>query len=204
MPMDNNPVALVDRSFYFIIGFSFLFLFAITVVMIWFVIRYRRSRNPYASDIRGNVWLELAWTVIPTGIAIAMFVSGWQAYTGLRNVPDGALEIKAYAQMFSWIFVYPNDKETENELVVPVNVPVKLTLTSEDVLHSFYLPSFRVKMDAVKGMDTRAWFFPDKEGEFVFHCTEFCGTGHSTMDGTLTIVSKEAYEAFLEEEDDDE
>lgn len=203
MPVINNPVVLVDRAFYFIIGFSFIFLFAITVVMIWFVIRYRRSRNPEPSDIRGNVWLEMAWTVIPTVIALAMFVSGWQAYTGLRTVPDGAMEIKAYAQMFSWIFVYPNDKETENELVVPVGTPIKITLTSEDVLHSFFLPSFRVKIDAVKGMTTRAWFYPDKEGEYVFHCTEYCGTGHSTMDGKLTIVSKDAYEAFLEEDDDE-
>ncbi|WP_300671200.1 cytochrome c oxidase subunit II [Desulfoluna sp.] len=203
MPMENNPVELVDRAFYFILGFSFLFLFAITAVMIWFVIRYRRSRNPVPSDVRGNVWLEIAWTVIPTLIALAMFVSGWQAYTGLRTVPDGAMEIKVYAQMFSWIFVYPNDKETENELVVPVGTPIKITLTSEDVLHSFYLPSFRVKIDAVKGMTTYAWFYPDKVGDFVFHCTEFCGTGHSSMDGALHIVSVDAYETFLEEEVDE-
>lgn len=203
MPVNNNPVVLVDRAFYFIIGFSFLFLFAITVVMIWFVIRYRRSRNPEPSDIRGNVWLELAWTVIPTVIALAMFVSGWQAYMGLRTVPDGAMEIKVYAQMYSWIFVYPNDKETENELVVPVGTPIKITLTSEDVLHSFYLPAFRVKIDAVKGLTTHAWFYPDEEGEFVFHCTEFCGVGHSSMDGKLTIVSMDAYEAFLEEDEDE-
>lgn len=203
MPTDSNPIVLVDRAFYLILGFSLFFLFAITLVMIWFVVRYRRSRNPFPSDIRGNGWLELAWTVVPTVIALGMFVSGWQAYTGLRTVPDGALEIKAYAQMFSWLFVYPNDKETENELVVPVGVPIKLTLTSEDVLHSFYLPSFRVKIDAVKGMTTHAWFYPDKQGTFVFHCTEFCGTGHSTMDGVLTIVEREAYEAFLGEEGDE-
>ncbi len=201
--MNNNPVALVDRSLYFTIGFSFFFLFAITVVMIWFVVRYRRSRNPVPSDIRGNGWLELAWTVIPTCIALAMFVSGWQAYMGLRTVPDGAMEINAYAQMYSWIFVYPNEKETENELVVPMGTPVKLIITSEDVLHSFFLPAFRVKVDAVKGMETYVWFYPDREGEFVFHCTEFCGTGHSSMDGMLSIVSPEAYQAFLEEEDDE-
>ena len=140
--MNNNPVALVDRSFYFIIGFSFIFLFAITVVMIWFVIHYRRSRHPIPADIRGNGWLELSWMVIPTCIAMVMFVSGWQAYMGLRTVPDGAMEIKAYAQMYSWIFVYPNEKETENELVVPVGTPVKLILTSEDVLHSFFCLHF--------------------------------------------------------------
>ena len=122
---------------------------------------------------------------------------------GLRTVPDGAMEIKGYAQSFSWIFVYPNDAETENELVVPEGVPIKLTLTSEDVLHSFFLPSFRVKIDAVKGMETHAWFFPEKRGEYVFHCTEFCGVGHSDMDGMLKILPPKEYEAYLETLEDE-
>ncbi|HGY11211.1 MAG TPA: cytochrome c oxidase subunit II, partial [Desulfobacterales bacterium] len=129
-----NPVTLVDRSFYFIIGFSFIFLFAITLVMIWFVIRYRRSKHPIPADIRGNLLLETVWIVLPTFIAISMFISGWKSYTGLRNVPKGALEIEVTGQSFSWLFYYSNEKETENEIVVPVNKPVKLNITSDDVI----------------------------------------------------------------------
>jgi|JFJP01.1.fsa_nt_gi cytochrome c oxidase subunit 2 len=197
-----NPVTLVDQSFYYIIGFSFVFLFAITLVMIWFVIRYRRSKNKIPSDIRGNLLLETVWIVLPTFIALSMFVSGWRSYTGLRNVPEGALEIQVEAQSFSWLFYYPNEKETENEIVVPVNTPVKLNITSLDVIHSLYVPAFRIKVDAVNGIQTYAWFLPEKEGEFNFQCTEFCGTGHSEMNGVIRVVSKEEYEEWVNKEDE--
>ncbi|MBU1342990.1 MAG: cytochrome c oxidase subunit II [Proteobacteria bacterium] len=197
-----NPVTLVDRSFYFIIGFSFLFLFAITLVMIWFVIRYRRSKNPVPSDIRGNLLLETVWIVLPTVIALSMFISGWKSYTGLRTVPKGALEIEVTAQSFSWLFYYPNEKETENEIVVPVNKPVKLNITSADVIHSLFIPAFRVKVDAVNGMHTYAWFLPEKQGEYFFQCTEFCGAGHSDMTGVIRVVSQEEYDEWIEKEDE--
>ena len=197
-----DPVLLVDRSFYFIIGFSFVFLFAITAVMIFFVIRYRRSVHPIPSDIRGNLWLEIAWIAIPSFIALTMFMSGWQAYTGLRNVPEGALEIEVLGQSFSWLFVYENDKETENEMVVPVNTPVKLNITSLDVIHSLFIPAFRVKVDAVKGLDTYAWFIAKEKGEYFFQCTEFCGTGHADMVGVIRVVSQEEYDEWINEEDE--
>ncbi|MBU2454065.1 MAG: cytochrome c oxidase subunit II [Proteobacteria bacterium] len=197
-----NPVTLVDRSFYFIIGFSFLFLFAITLVMIWFVIRYRRSKNPVPSDIRGNLLLETVWIVLPTVIALSMFISGWKSYTGLRTVPKGALEIEVTAQSFSWLFYYPNEKETENEIVVPVNKPVKLNITSADVIHSLFIPAFRVKVDAVNGMHTYAWVLPEKQGEYFFQCTEFCGAGHSDMTGVIRVVSQEEYDEWIEKEDE--
>lgn len=197
-----NPVDLVDRTFYFIIGFSFLFLTAITVVMIYFVIRYRRSKHPVAADIRGNLFLEIVWIFIPTVIAGVMFIFGWQSYTGLRNVPEGAMEIEVLGQSFSWIFVYDNDKETENEIVVPVNKPVKLNITSMDVIHSLFIPAFRVKVDAVKGLSTYAWFLPEEEGEYFFQCTEFCGTGHADMTGVVKVVSQEAFDEWIDEEDD--
>ncbi len=197
-----NPATQVDQSFYFIIGFSFVFLFIITCVMIFFAIRYRRSKNPQPSDIRGNLFLEIAWTVIPTFIALSMFVSGWESYTGLRNVPKNTMEISVIGQSFSWIFIYPNEKETENLMVVPVGKPVKLNLTSDDVLHSLYIPSFRIKIDAVKGMNTYAWFLPEKTGEYDFQCAEFCGSGHSDMVGKLKVVSQEEYEKWLKEDDE--
>jgi len=197
-----NPVTLVDQSFYFIIGFSFVFLFAITLVMIWFVIRYRRSKHPKPADIRGNMLLETVWVVLPTFIALAMFVSGWKSYTGLRSVPEGAIEIEVVGQSFSWLFYYPNEKEVENEIVVPINTPIKLNITSSDVIHSLFIPAFRVKVDAVNGIETYAWFLPEKIGEYFFQCTEFCGTGHADMVGVVKVVSQEEYEEWLAEEDE--
>lgn len=196
-----DPVRGVDLAFWYILGISIILLFGITVVMIVFVIKYRRSKHPVPADIRDNLNLEVVWTVLPTLIALTMFWVGWQSYLGLRNVPEDALEIDVAGQMFSWIFVYPNDKETENLLVVPLGRAVKLNISSWDVLHSFYIPSYRIKVDAVRGMDTYAWFQADKAGEYDIFCTEFCGLGHSEMLAKLRIVPEEEYLAWLEEDE---
>ncbi|MDX9896136.1 cytochrome c oxidase subunit II [Desulfofustis limnaeus] len=195
-----DPVRGVDLAFWYILGISIIMLIGITVVMIAFVIIYRRSRHPVPVDIRDNLNLEVVWTVLPTLIALTMFWVGWQSYLGLRQVPDDALEIDVAGQMFSWIFVYPNDKETENLLVVPQGRAVKLNISSWDVLHSFYIPSYRIKVDAVRGMDTYAWFFADKAGEYDILCTEYCGLGHAEMLAKLRIVPEAEYLSWLEEE----
>lgn len=200
----SNPAQGVDITLWYILAFSIVLLTLITAAMIWFVVRYRRDRHPEPADIRGNWILETVWLLVPTVIALSMFAIGWQSYIGLRDVPEGAIEIEVYAQMYSWIFVYPNDKETENELVVPLGSAVKLNITSEDVLHSFYLPSFRIKIDAVKGMETYAWFQADKLGVFDIQCTEFCGEGHYDMNAVLEIVHPDEYTAWLETDEEDD
>jgi cytochrome c oxidase subunit 2 len=193
-----NPVQGVDQAFWYILGISIVLLTGITSVMVYFVIRYRKERNPVASDIRDNYKLEIIWTIIPTLIALSMFYFGWKSYVGLRTVPKNAMEVEVNAQMFSWLFYYPGqDVESENELVVPVGNPVKLTITSTDVIHSFYLPAFRIKVDAVKGMKTYAWFMADEIGEYDIQCTEYCGVGHSAMLGKLRIVSQADFDAWL-------
>jgi len=202
MNVTTNPAAGVDQAFLYILGFSFILLVGITITMIVFVIKYRRSKNPVPSDIRGNWKLEVVWVAVPTFIALSMFYFGWLSYTGLRNVPEGAIEIEVFGQMYSWIFVYPNDKETENELVVPLGKPVKLNITSSDVLHSLYIPVYRIKVDAVKGMKTYTWFLPDKIGSYFIQCAEFCGIGHSDMTATLRVVTEDDYLLWLEQEAD--
>ncbi len=189
----------VDQAYWYILGISVLLLLAITVVMVYFVIRYRRSRHPVAADIRDNYKLEIVWTIIPTLIALSMFYVGWTSYVGLRTVPEDAMEVEVIGQMFSWIFVYDNDKESENELVVPQGRAIKLNISSIDVLHSFYLPAFRVKVDAVKGMPTYAWFYADEVGEYDIQCTEYCGVDHSAMVGTMRIVPAETFALWLDE-----
>ena len=196
-----DPVRGVDLAFWYILGISLLLLVGITAVMIYFVIRYRRSKHPDPVDIRDNLNLEVVWTVLPTLIALTMFWVGWQSYIGLRNVPEDALEIDVAGQMFSWVFMYPNDKETENELVVPLGKAIKLNIESWDVLHSFSVPSFRIKVDAVRGMPTYAWFMADKEGEYDIFCAEYCGVAHSNMLAKLRIVPEQEYQAWLETEE---
>lgn len=194
-----SPVTGVDIAFWYILGLSLLVLVGITVLMIYFSVKYRRSKHPVPADIRDNWMLETVWTVIPAIIFLSMFVVGWTSYLGLRAIPEDGVEIYVYGQQYSWIFVYENDKETENEMYVPVNKPVKLILTSEDVNHSFALPSYRVKMDVVPGMETYAWFMPDDQGEYDILCTEYCGVDHSAMVAKLYVVSEEEYEQWLEE-----
>ncbi len=192
-----TPVQGVDQAFWYILGVSIVLLLGITIVMVYFVFRYRRSKNPVATDIRDNYPLEIIWTIIPTLIALSMFYVGWSSYLGLRTVPDDALEIEVLAQQYSWIFVYDNDKETENELVVPVGRAIKLNISSLDVIHSFFLPAFRVKVDAVKGMPTYGWFYADKVGEYDIECTEYCGVDHSAMVAKLNIVPEEEFQKWL-------
>jgi len=196
-----NPVDGVDLALWYILGFSVILLIGITVVMIVFVIKYRRSKHPVPADIRDNLNLEVVWTVIPTIIALTMFYVGWQSYLGLRDVPDDAIEIEVNAQMYSWIFLYPNGKETENEMVVPLGKAVKLNVSSWDVLHSMSIPSFRIKVDAVRGLTTYAWFEADRIGEYDLFCTEYCGIDHAYMVATLKIVPEEEYITWLEAEE---
>jgi cytochrome c oxidase subunit II len=192
-----TPVQGVDQAFWYILGISVVLLFGITVVMVFFVIRYRRSKHPVAADIRDNYPLEIVWTIIPTLIALSMFYVGWSSYLGLRTVPDDAMEVEVLAQQYSWIFVYGNDKETENELVVPLGRAVKLNITSLDVLHSFFVPAFRIKVDAVKGMSTYTWFYADELGEYDIECTEYCGVDHSAMVAKLRIVPETEFQSWL-------
>jgi cytochrome c oxidase subunit 2 len=196
-----DPVMGVDRAFWYIFLVSLILLAGITAVMIYFVIKYKRSKHPVPADIRGNWKLEAVWSIIPTIIALSMFWIGWSSYTGLRNVPEEAVEVEVLGQMFSWIFIYDNDKETENELVVPVDTPIKLNIESLDVIHSFFIPAFRVKVDAVKGLPTYLWFLPKELGEFDIFCAEYCGTDHSYMTAKLNVVSQEDYNEWLEQDD---
>jgi len=196
----TDTVAQVDSVFLFIMGISVGLLILVTVLMIYFAIRYSRSRNPEPADIRGNWLLETIWTVVPTVLVLSMFYLGWQSYLGLREVPDDAIEIGVIGQQFSWVFVYPNDKVAESELVVPQGRAIKLNITAEDVNHSLFIPAFRIKMDAVPGMDTYTWFFADKVGQYDVLCAEYCGTGHSEMRATLKIVPDSEYRAWLQKD----
>lgn len=204
-----NPSAIstteaVDFVFFYIFGISAVMLLGITAVMIWFVVKYNRKRHPRPEPSpRYNVLLEITWTVIPTLIVLTMFWYGWEGYTTLRNVPPDALEVKVSARMWSWNFTYPNGKSSER-LVVPAGRAIKLDIVSEDVLHSFYVPAFRIKRDAVPGMTTHAWFRAPEPGSYDIFCAEYCGLAHSQMITTVEALPEEEFEEWYRKETADE
>ncbi|MDT8443903.1 MAG: cytochrome c oxidase subunit II [Desulfuromonadales bacterium] len=187
----------VDKAFYIIFGISGVMLLGVTVVMVYFVWRYNRKRYPVPlSQKNTNLWLETTWTIIPTILVMVMFWYGWESYLSLRNIPDNAVPIHASARMWSWLFTYENGK-TSDKLYVPVGQPVKVQLTAEDVLHSFYVPAFRVKRDTVPGMDNYVWFVADQSGSYDLFCAEYCGVGHSAMVTTVEAVPAAEFSAWL-------
>jgi cytochrome c oxidase subunit 2 len=192
----SNFVEGVDLTFIIILGISVFFLVGITTVMIYFVIRYSRKRNPKATQIEGNNKLEIIWTVIPTILVLIMFYYGWLGFRPMRQVPDNAIPLKAYGMMWSWQFEYPNGKKSA-ELVVPLNQPVKLDLISRDVLHSLYIPAFRIKEDVVPGKDNYMWFTAQQEGEYDLFCAEYCGDRHSYMISKVRVLPEIEYNAWL-------
>jgi len=172
--------ASVDSVFLFIAGISVLLLAGITGTMVWFAVRYRRSRHPRAENIEGNLALEIVWTVLPTLLVLAIFWVGWKGFVYMRTVPADAMLVKVTGRMWSWGFMYENGRN-DTVLRVPADRPVKLAITSADVLHSLFIPAFRVKEDAVPGRETYLWFRPDRTGSFDLFCSEYCGMGHSAM-----------------------
>lgn len=196
----SNFVEGVDLSLYVILGISVFFLVTITATMIYFVIRYRRKKNPKASQIHGNNTLEIVWTVIPTILVLIMFYYGWAGYAPMRKVPDNAIPVKAIGQMWIWTFEYENGKKS-SDLVVPVNQPVKLDLISRDVLHSLYIPAFRIKEDVVPGKDNYMWFEARELGEYDLFCAEYCGDRHSYMISKVKVLTESEYETWLASSD---
>jgi cytochrome c oxidase subunit 2 len=191
---------LVDKTFLLILGTSVLMLLAITAIMILFVIKYSRKRNPNPAQIEGSAILETIWTVIPTAMVLVMFFSGWAGFKVMRDIPEGAMEVTVYGRKWSWLFEYENSVQSD-VLVVPINQNVKLNLVSTDVIHSFYVPAFRLKEDCVPGYDNEAWFKAIEEGEYNLFCAEYCGDQHSKMITKVKVVDSEAYTNWLVEQD---
>ena len=184
MPILSGATGLsgkvVNDVFFYILVICVFLLGLITFLMVYFVIRYRREKHPQPADIEGSTWLEITWTAIPTLIVLTMFYYGLTGFQFLKKVPEGAMVVKVIARQWSWLFEYENGIQ-DTELRVPVGKPVKLLLTSQDVIHGFYAPAFRIKQDAVPGMTTHLWFQPTEGGTFDVMCSQYCGLEHSHM-----------------------
>ncbi len=193
----SNFAEGVDLAFYVIIGISTFFLIGITVVMVYFVIRYRKSKNPKAdTSITGNNKLELIWTIIPTVLVLVMFYYGWAGFAPMRDVPDDAISVKAIARMWSWTFEYENGKKSD-KLIVPKDKPVKLDLISVDVNHALYVPAFRIKEDVIPGRNNYMWFTAQQFGSFDLMCAEYCGLRHAYMLTTVEVVGDDEWAEWM-------
>jgi cytochrome c oxidase subunit 2 len=194
----SDSAVLVDRALVFIIGTAVGFLAVVTCVMLYFVVRYRRSRHPAAEDPdrEGSLLLEIAWTVLATALVVLMFWFGWRDFDYLRTPPADALTVRVTAREWSWHFTYANGRESD-VLKVPLNRPTKLAMTSLDVIHSAYIPAFRIKEDVVPGMTTHLWFTPREAGTYDLFCTEYCGVGHSHMRAVVEVLPEAAFARWL-------
>jgi cytochrome c oxidase subunit 2 len=184
----------IDGVFLFILVVCVVLLALITASMTYFVIKYRKYPTP--AQIEGNRLLETIWTVVPVIVVLTMFYYGSKAYTERGRFPKEAIEVNVTARQWAWSFEYANGLQSD-VLNVPVGKPVKLKLTSSDVIHSFYVPAFRVKEDVVPGRQGAIWFAADEEGSYDLFCTEYCGLGHSMMLAKVSVMAQEEFKGWL-------
>ncbi len=200
LPTQASTIANeVDSIFNFVL-YTGLIIFAIVVIgLIFFSLKFRKrnENEELTSKVSENHVLEWTWSVIPSILVIVLFFMGFKTFMKMNIVPDNAIEIKTTGKKWMWVFDYPNGANSTNILTVPKDKPVKILLSSSDVIHSFYIPDFRVKMDALPNRYTTLWFEANQTGEFPIYCTEFCGTGHSQMIGTVKVVDYDEYETYL-------
>src|SRR3989304_6022965 len=186
-----------DLVFLVITGICVLLAAAIVAVMLYFVFRYNSKRSPSSYEVKASPTMELSFLGGSVALVLAMFVLGWDGYEAMYSkAPDGALAVKTTGQMWQWRFEYPGGR-LSNSLILPAKRPVRIDLSSADVIHSFYVPAFRVKQDALPGTQRSIWFVPDTEGTYDLFCTEYCGTGHSRMITKSVVVSGAECEAWL-------
>jgi len=198
-PQQASTVAPeVDALFLFILGVTGIFAIGIWIVMLYFAVRYRRrSDADRPPEIHGSLVLELTWTIIPFLLMSAMFVWGTKVFFHLNRAPDDAMTVSVVGKRWMWKLQHPTGQREINELHVPVGRAVKLVITSEDTIHSFFVPAFRIKKDAVPGRYNMAWFRATKTGSYHLFCAEYCGTEHSRMTGRIVVMEPEAYQVWL-------
>jgi cytochrome c oxidase subunit 2 len=187
----------VDTLYWFLIGVSGFFSTLIVVLIVFFAIKYRRRSDRLPEQTKTVLSLELAWTAIPALLVMVMFVWGSAVYLDQTVPPRGALDIYVVGKQWMWKIQHPNGRREINELHVPVGRAIKLTLASQDVIHSFFIPAFRIKQDAVPGQYRTMWFQATKPGEYHLFCAEYCGTNHSRMIGKVVVMEDIAYQQWL-------
>jgi cytochrome c oxidase subunit II len=194
----SEQAATVDALYFFLVAVTGFFMLLVTVLVVVFAIKFHRKHDKEVGvAIHGSLALELLWTFIPLGITMVMFVWGAQVFFHMTRPPKGAMEIFIVGKQWMWKAQHMDGAAEINELHVPIGRPVKLTMGSEDVIHSFFIPDFRVKADVVPGRFNTMWFTASKPGKYHIFCTQYCGTKHSAMIGTVTAMEPAAFQAWL-------
>ena len=197
LPLQGSDIAAKwDMLYMFLVWLSVFFFVLVVGGMIYFAVKYKQRPGLKAKYITGNVPLEVLWTAVPFVLLMVIFGWGYYVYNEMTRVPSDAYEIRVVGKQWLWQFQYDDGRTTVNELYVPVNKPVKLLMTSTDVLHSFFVPNFRVKSDVVPGMFTTVWFEANVTGKHQVFCTEYCGTSHSLMLAKVIVLDPTQWEAW--------
>ena len=198
-PQASTTAHEVDALFNFILWTSVVILAGVTIYMVYYAWKFRRrSHADRPVDVHPSAWLELSWVVVPALLVMVVFFWGFKAFVSAGIAPDNAYEVRVVGKQWLWEFEYPNGTTSIGDLYVPVGEPVQLVMTSTDVIHSFFVPSFRVKMDVVPNRYTTAWFEVKEPGEYQVLCTEYCGTSHSEMYAKVIAVDRGAFNEWLQ------
>lgn len=188
----------VDELYYLLTGITLFFTVLIFSIIFYFMVKYRRrSPDEVPPETHAPLVIELAWTIIPSLICVVLFVWASKLYVQEARPPASATEVFVIGKQWMWHLQHTEGPREINELHVPVNVPVKVTVTSQDVIHDFYIPAFRVKKDALPGRYTSLWFEPTEVGTYHLYCAQYCGTNHSQMIGWVYVMTPADYAAWL-------
>ena len=199
-PAKSTIADSYDQLFEFVHMSSLVLTIAVLAAIIYFIIKYRRkSENEVTPVITHNNALEITWSVIPLVLVLFIFGWGFQIFLNMTSPPDDAYEVQVTAQKWLWRFQYENGATSTGELHVPADRPVRLVMSSNDVIHSFFVPDYRIKQDVVPGRYTETWFNAPETGESIIFCTEYCGTDHSNMTGKVVVHEPEEFDTWLAE-----
>ena len=193
----STTAGSVDALYIFLVALSLFVSVAIFTMICIFALRYRRRKDREAEQIEGSTILELTWSAIPLAIFLFIFAWGAVVYFKERTPPRGATQIYVVAKQWMWKLQHEEGQREINELHVPVGRDVEMIMTSQDVIHSFYVPAFRIKQDVLPGRYTTLWFRPTRSGTYHLFCAEYCGTQHSGMIGQVVVLEPAQYEAWL-------
>jgi cytochrome c oxidase subunit 2 len=194
----SNFAGRVDALYFFLVGVTAFFALLVVGFMVVFAIKFRRrQKDEVGQPVHGVLMLELTWTFIPLVIALVIFVWGASVFFAMARPPANAREIYAVGKRWMWKFQHVSGQREINELHIPADQPIKVLISSEDVIHSVYFPAFRVKMDAVPGRLTTMWFTPTQPGRYRLFCAEYCGTRHSGMIGSVVVMPPAEFEVWL-------
>ncbi len=197
VPIQGTVVAARWDSLYdFLMGLSAFFFLLVVGAMLYFAITYRHRPQKKTSYITGSHLLEAVWIAVPTLLLMIIFGWGYSIYHTMTQAPADSYEVRVIGKQWLWTFQYDDGRTTVNEVYVPVNRPVKLVMTSEDVLHGFFIPNFRIKQDVVPGMYSSLWFTATVPGKHQVFCTEYCGTSHSGMLAKVVVLDEAQWKAW--------